>query len=243
VSSSVTRAARILSLVAHAERPMTLTQIADDLEIPKSTAHGILRDLAGEGFIEVLDPPGYAIGLRAFEVGAAHLRRSSTVGVVAPELVKLTRSLGVTSHYAVLDGADAVYLCKEDPPGLGVQLASSVGARLPAHLTAVGKACLAWTPDEELPDHLPRGLARRRDALDAELLRARAEGHTVDDGATSSGIQCAAAPVFGHSRCLGAIGVSYLRGGSLPVAEVVAQVLAAAARVSTVLGGEARRWA
>ncbi|MFI9605025.1 IclR family transcriptional regulator C-terminal domain-containing protein [Streptomyces sp. NPDC052043] len=88
------------------------------------------------------------IGLKAFEVGSAHLRRVGVTGIVAPELSRLTRALGVTSHYAILDHTDAVYLCKQDPPGLGIRLASSVGARLPSHLTAVGKACLAWLAEE-----------------------------------------------------------------------------------------------
>ncbi len=243
MSSSVTRAVRILDLVAHAEKPLSLARITEDLQIPKSTAHGILRDLAVEGYIEVVDPAGYAIGLKAFEVGVAHLRRSSTVSVVGPELVRLTRALGVTSHFAVLDGVDAVYLCKEDPPGLGVQLASSIGARLPARLTAVGKACLSWTPADQLEEHLGRPALRRaaRERLTSELDRARAEGHTFDDGETSTGIRCVAAPVFGLNGCAGAIGVSYLREGSAPMDEIVARVTATADRASTMLGGETRR--
>ena len=63
---------------------------------------------------------------------------------MAPELARLTRALNITSHYAVLDGTEVLYLCKEDPPTLGIQLASAIGACLPSHLTAVGKACLAW---------------------------------------------------------------------------------------------------
>src|SRR3954463_7003456 len=129
---------RILDLIAHSEKPMTLSRIAEALDIPKSTAHGILRELSKESFVELVEPAAYAVGLKAFEVGAAHLRRTSVVGFVAPELVRLTGILTMTSHYAIIDGTDVVYLCKEDPPGLGVQLASSIGARLPSHLTAVG---------------------------------------------------------------------------------------------------------
>ena len=125
MSTSVVRAARILDRLAHSRTPMTLAEIASELDIPKSTAYTILRDLASESFVTVSSPPAYSIGLKAFEVGSAHLRASGTAGAVAPELARLTRALNITSHYAVLDGTEVLYLCKEDPPTLGIQLASA----------------------------------------------------------------------------------------------------------------------
>jgi predicted transcriptional regulator len=132
MSTSVIRALDILELLSKADRPMPLTPIAEQLGIPKSTAHTILRDLASREFLVISEHASYSIGLKAFEIGAAHLRSLNALDVVTPQLVELTHALGVTSHYAILDAADAVYLCKEEPPGLGIKLASSVGARLPA---------------------------------------------------------------------------------------------------------------
>ncbi len=154
MSTSVVRAARILDRLARSQTPMTLAEIASELNIPKSTAYTILRDLASESFVTMSSPPAYSIGLKAFEVGSAHLRVSGTAGAVAPELARLTRALNITSHYAVLDGTEVLYLCKEEPPTLGIQLASAIGARLPSHLTAVGKACLAWLEADRLPGHV-----------------------------------------------------------------------------------------
>lgn len=244
-SSSVVRALRILNLLAHSEKPLVLTRIAESLDIPKSTAHSILRDLAGEGFVVVSEPTAYAIGLKAFEVGSAHLRLTGAVGVVASELVRLTRTLNVTSHYAILDGTDAVYLCKEDPPGLGVQLASSIGARLPAHITAVGKACLAWLGPEGVAEHVSTGAPVRGqaspEALAAELAAARERGYATDDGAAAAGIQCVAAPVFDLSGPRGAVGVSYLRGTGESIDTIVSEVCSAAQRATSLLGGRPNR--
>lgn len=226
MSNSVVRALAILDLLARSDKPLPLTQIGQLLDIPKSTAHNILQDLARESFLTVHDPASYSIGLKAFEVGSAYLQQIGPSGVITGELVRLTRILSVTSHYAVLDRADAVYLYKEDPPGLGVQLASSVGARLPAALTAVGKACLAWLE----PDETTR-----------ELQIVRDQGYASDEGATASGIQCIAAPVFDLSGAAGAIGVSYLLGSSTSVADIATEVMAAAARASALLGGTVRR--
>lgn len=243
MSTSVVRALRILDLVAHADKPPTLTRIAEELGIPKSTAHGILHDLVAESFVDVVEPGAYVVGLKAFEVGSAHLRRTSAVAVVAPELVRLTRNLNITSHYAILDGTDAVYLCKEDPPGLGVRLASSIGARLPSHLTAVGKTCLAWLDDDRVDEHVAFDAGGRRSGprnlkeLSRELAGVRERGFAFDDGQTALGIRCVAAPVFDVGGICGAIGVSYLRELPESLDKISGLVLDAAARASSLLGG------
>ena len=184
MSTSVVRAVRILDRLAHSQTPMTLAEIASELDIPKSTAYTILRDLASESFVTVSSPPAYSIGLKAFEVGSAHLRAFGIAGAVAPELARLTRELNITSHYAVLDGTEVLYLCKEDPPTLGIQLASSIGARLPSHLTAVGKACLAWLEADCVPGYV-------------ELATCGADGQTIslpDLTADSPRSECKASP-------------------------------------------------
>ena len=243
MSSSVTRAAWILELLARSDRPLSLTRVAATLDIPKSTAHSILRDLVAECLVTVSDTSTYTVGLKAFEIGSAHIRGSSAASLVAPELARLTRNLGVTSHYAILDGTDAVYLCKEDPPGLGIQLASSIGARLPSHMTAVGKSCLAWLDKDEVPRHVAlnvRDVNGRRGTLNQlrkEIAVIKERGYACDDAHAAAGIQCVAAPIFDVTGLKGAIGVSYLQGSMTSLDEVAEQVCSAAHRVSTALGG------
>ena len=235
MSTSVVRAMRILETLSGASRPMTLTALADELDIPKSTAHSILKALTGRGFLDVDDYQGYT-----FEVGASHLRSTNAVEVVVPQLVELTRALGITSHYAILDGPDAVYLCKEDPPGLGLKLASSVGARLPAHTTAVGKAALAWLPEATQEGFLAAIGGRKAgklavDRLRGELAEVRERGYSSDDGHTAQGVRCVAAPVSYRSGPPGSIGVSYLVGSKIEDQMVVDGVLQAARRASELL--------
>jgi DNA-binding IclR family transcriptional regulator len=251
MSTSVVRAARILVRLAHSRKPMTLAQIARELGIPKTTAYSILRDLASESFVTVSSPPAaYSIGPKAFEVCSAHLRASGTAGAVAPELARLTRALNITSHYAVLDGTEVLYLCKEDPPALGIQLASAIGARLPSHLTAVGKACLAWLESDCLPEHVElaaRGAGGHTISLSdlaTELAQIRAQGFATGDGDAAVagggavvGIQGVAAPVFGLTGLKGAIGVSLLRGSGLSLGPIADEVKTAAARATIALGG------
>lgn len=237
MSTSVLRALKILELLSVSDKPLPLTRIAEQLDIPKSTTHAILRALASREFLEVTEHASYSIGLRAFEVGAAHLRSNDAVDIVIPQLAEITKTLGITSHYAILDGSDAVYLCKQDPPGLGIRLASSVGARLPAHVTAVGKAALAWLPGDELAAHFPAGTDLGQDGrIPAELAEVRERGYSFDDGETASGVRCLAAPVFSPSGPPAAIGVSYMLGSTLDAGDVAVQVMNAAKRLTQLLG-------
>ena len=222
-SRSVLRALEILELLADQDAPMSLAGIAKEMDIPKTSCLGVLRALSARGFTRQDAAGGYGLGVRSFEVGAAYLRTMTPTRAVAGELRGLTGHLGMTSHFAVLEGDEVIYLAKHDPPGSGIRLASELGARLPAATTAVGKAQLAFAA--------PAG--------DAALAEVRARGYAVDDGVTAAGIRCVAAPVFDVRGCCGAVGVSYLLQEGAPATEVCGAVVAAAQRASAELGG---RW-
>lgn len=222
----MSRALAILGLLAHGERPMALAEVARALALPKSSALSLLRALASSGFAVLDDEGRYCLGVRNFEIGSAYLRTMTPVRAVERELEWLTDQLGATSHFAVLEGDEVLYLAKHDPPDTGLKLASSLGARLPATSTAVGKAQLAYRLDADLAASRP-----------AELGAVRALGYALDEGQTAAGIRCVAAPVFDDRGCCGAIGVSLLMRHT-PRTELVAQrVVAAAERATTRLGG------
>jgi DNA-binding IclR family transcriptional regulator len=231
---SVTRALSILELLGRNDGPMALGELAAQLKLPKSSALSLLRALVGAEFCALDENGLYALGLHSFEVGAAYLRTMTPVRSVTPELQWLTEALGVTSHFAVLEHDEVIYLAKHDPPGLGLKLASSLGARLPAAVTAVGKAQLAFRAS-------PDGASADRASGPGDLGRVRRLGYAVDEGETAMGIRCVAAPVFTDRGCGGALGVSYLLGGGPAEAFLVDAVLAAAGRASARLGGSGGR--
>lgn len=226
---SVARALAILDVIASADQPVTLSAISRRLSLPKSSALSLLKALVTAEFAQVNAHGEYTLGVHSFEIGAAYLRTTTPLRAAERELHALTDALGAASHFAVLDGDDVVYLAKHDPPGLGFRLASAVGARLPAHITAVGKAQLA---------HL--GRATPKAAWTEEFRRIRSDGYAVDEGLTAAGIRCIASPVFDSTGCCGAIGVSYpIDGGGAPE-QVAEAVVAAAVRASSQLGGRSQ---
>lgn len=224
---SVSRALHILELLARSERELSLADISRELAIPKSSTFSLLRALAARNFVATDHEGRYGVGLRSFEVGGAYLKRLTPVRAAESELRAITESLNITTHFAVLEGDDVVYLAKHDPPHGFIRLASSLGARLPAAITAVGLAQLAH--------HEPPVDAPRPD-FEPVLDRVRLLGYAVDSGETAPGIRCVAAPVFSASGCCGAIGVSYLQHGEPDLTVAAAAVVEAARRTSLRLG-------
>jgi DNA-binding IclR family transcriptional regulator len=234
----------ILELLGRREQPLSLAEIAAELDLPKSSALSLLRALTQREFATTDQRGHYLLACRSFEVGAAYLRSMTPVRAVRDELPLLTGALGVTSHFAILDGAEVLYLAKQDPPGPALTLASSLGARIPARTTAVGKAQLAHQPpgpgDGYGPELLPEPRSRLTAAAAArELEEVRRAGYAVDEGETAPGVRCVAAPVFASDGCCGAIGVSYLLQAGPDLARAARSVTAAAARASARLGGRA----
>jgi DNA-binding IclR family transcriptional regulator len=243
MSNSVTRALRLLELIADNDGvPMRLSALAAAIGAPKSSVHSLLRSLVARRFLELTDEGCYRLGIRAFEVGAAYSRHMSPTRAVHAELVDLSHELKVTAHFAILDGPEVLYIEKEDPPGSGIRVASAVGARLPAHLTAVGKAALAYADASAISqvNLSVRGTSDRaliRASLNDELRQVRHDGYAIDDGETAAGIRCVASPVFdARQRCCGAVGVSYLSSAELSSEAVAQRVRAAANRTSQRLG-------
>lgn len=137
---SADRALIVLEHLAQARSPRSLAEIADALEIPRSSLHGLLRTMAGRGWLAVEDADGgvkYRIGAQALTVGASFLLSDDIVTRSAPLLDELSMELGETVHLGVLEGAEVVYLAKRDARH-NLRLVSGVGVRLPAYATALG---------------------------------------------------------------------------------------------------------
>ncbi|MGP9736108.1 IclR family transcriptional regulator [Brachybacterium sp. AOP42-C2-15] len=222
---SADRVMDILLLLAEHPSGLATAVIAEPLDIPKSTLHHLLNTMADRGFV------GYSpelrvwtIGPAAFSVGVTYVRTSDLPRAAAPFLRSLCEAHGATAHLAVLSGMEAVYVAKFETSGPGPRLVTEVGARLPAHLTAVGRVLLAALKDREISDLYPAGGLDRRtgagpvDRIElADLLaEVRRSGYADELGATTPGIRCIAAPVrIGHVT-VAALGLTFVDGVRSP---------------------------
>jgi DNA-binding IclR family transcriptional regulator len=216
-SQTLDRALTVLLEVArNGERGLTLAECSQILGYTKPTTHRILRTLAQREFLRVDEEAGrYTLGISNLRLGMQFLERLDIRREALPVLRPLAAEVGETVHLGTLSGTSVVYIEKVESPR-AVRMFSRVGDTMPAYSTGIGKAILAWLPDDELERHLPERLARRtpntivqRAELRRELARIRRRGYSIDDIENEEGIRCVGAPVFDHrGRVAGGISIA-----------------------------------
>src|SRR6266498_1352120 len=147
---AATRTLLVLRYLAGQPGPVPMERIAAAVGLPRSSTYHLLTAMIDEGFVVHLDEDKrYGLGVAAFETGTAYLRHDPLERLARPLLMQLVAEVGHTAHLGVLHGRELVYLLKEQPPR-PVTLVTDVGVRLPATLTASGRALLAELPPAEV---------------------------------------------------------------------------------------------
>ena len=186
------------------ERPeWRLSELAEAIGVPRSSAHALLTSLVEIGLLQCRTKGRYRIGWRIVSLGET-LRASVDVrSAAAPVLQSLVERHRETCHLAVMERYKVLYVDKF----LGTQVINVVGARLgaqlDAHCTAVGKVLLAQCDPEEVRRFVTHKPLRRLTpstitnpvALARELNAVRAAGCAFDAGEAVPEVHCVAAPV------------------------------------------------
>ena len=120
--------------------------------------------MVDEGFVvHLADEHRYGLGVAAFEVGSGYARQEPLQRLARRPLAALVDEVGHSAHLVVLHGRDVLYVLEERAPGRP-PLVTDVGVRLPAHLTASGRAILAAAPACPGAGALPGPVGVRRPA-------------------------------------------------------------------------------
>ncbi|MFG2650724.1 IclR family transcriptional regulator [Streptomyces sp. NPDC048436] len=192
---SALRTVALLELLAErADRPARLDELAEELDVPRSSMYQLLQTLVDCGWVRT-DTTGslYGIGIRTLLTGTSYLDSDLSVRTIRPYLDEASDALGETIHLARLDGPNVVYLATRESHEY-LRTISRVGRRVPAHAGALGKALLAERLEGEVP--LPEGpltactenTLTDRAALVADLERVRERGYAIDREETVTGI-------------------------------------------------------
>jgi DNA-binding IclR family transcriptional regulator len=189
----------ILDTFDSPRRCRSLQDIASLTDLPRSTVHRILEQLAQLGWVQH-DSPGYRLGWRADCLPSRVNEESQLREAAAPHLQALAMHAPLAVHLSVLDGSVVRYL---DKIGHRVSdVPSRVGGSLPAHVSAAGKAMLAYVDPELIDDVLGRFRPHVDSAaLHRELASVRMRGglSTVRKGPATP-VVCIGAPIFDRER-------------------------------------------
>jgi DNA-binding IclR family transcriptional regulator len=214
---SVSRAMKILELLAQSQCGFTLSDISRRLGLPKSSTHVLIKTLESIGYLKSSKLTGkFCFGLKMVSLSKMALENLDLREQARPFLRDLMVRSGLTVHLAILEGAEAVIIEKIEAPGM-LRLATWVGRRLDANSSGVGKALLAFSGDE-ISGHrfTSRPMARNNkntisspERLARELKKVRELGYSFEDEEGEIGFRCIGAPICDSGdRAVAAISIA-----------------------------------
>lgn len=214
---TVGKALQVLEDVAAFGRPVRFSDVLAASDLPKPTLYRLIQTLSSQGMLDH-DPETstYAPGTRLVRLAHAAWRQSSLAQVSRPYLEMLSELTGETIHLAKLDSGQVLYLdkCNADQP---VEMFSDAGKIGPAYCTGVGKAMLAFLPEDEARNLIGQQSFHKftnntltsAEALLDELTQIRANGYGFDREEHEPTIICVSVPILSQtSRVLGAVSVT-----------------------------------
>jgi DNA-binding IclR family transcriptional regulator len=220
VVQSLERAGLILEVLSQHSQGLSLRDLSQKVNLTKGTAHRLLSSLAYLDFIRQ-DPLNkhYLLSFKLVELGNRLLSQIDYRMEARPFLVELAERTRETAHMVILDNFEVLYIDKVEAVGntTGLRMASMLGSRIPAHCSSVGKAILAYLPEDELEElAAASGLPKRTENTITDLTKlkehlqlVRRRGYAVDNEENEIGIRCVGAPVRNQrGQVIAAISIS-----------------------------------
>jgi len=155
------RALALLNRISEATDGATLTELAQQVGLPPSTAHRLLTTLEQERYVR-FDHDGrlWSVGVQAFVIGCTFTRTRSLVGISRPLMRRLMEESEETVNLAIEDQGEMVYLAQVECRQM-MRAFARPGTRVPLHCSGVGKAVLSVSSSRTLARFLQhRGMAR-----------------------------------------------------------------------------------
>jgi DNA-binding IclR family transcriptional regulator len=192
----------------------TVTELAAELDLPKSSAHNYLQTLEHEGYVVNSDGT-YEVGLRFLDLGGYARARERLYRVAIPELKRIADSTGEFANLLVEENGLGVFIARERGES-AVNLDSYTGQSVHLHTTALGKTVLAYLPRDRVEAIIDRhGLPAMTDRtitdrveLFEELDSIRQREYAYDREERIKGLNCVAVPVLNDDDIAGALSVS-----------------------------------
>lgn len=236
------RVIKIFELAATSAEGKRLVDFAAELDIPKSTLLPILTTLCEHHYL-ARETDRYFPGAALFSLARSFGEDHPTMDYVHRELISLVERFGETCYFGVPDGGNVLYLDKVDSPN-PLRMLTTIGRRLPAYATGIGKALLMGKSETELKGLYTDGLSPLTSktitdisALAAQLNQAVADGYAQEIEESTEFIRCFAVPVkkLGTTVAAISIAIPIFRYDECLRNEIIESLIAAATRLGGLL--------
>lgn len=248
---TLSRGLHLLSCVARAGARLSLPELAQRTGLHKVTAHRLAAKLVELGYLERDTDGRVGVGLRVLQLGFSYLASLDLRTQALPEMRRLVGEVDAPIGLSVIDRNDVVYIERLESSRLQPILPVGVGALMPLHATAMGKAIMAFMPDaqqRELLDQIDFTILTKRTpstaaALAAELRSTRKRGFALSDQEYLESYRGIAAPIFNDAGMpVAALSVGAFEGQKTlrELCDVLApQIVRSSRAISALIGGGA----
>jgi DNA-binding IclR family transcriptional regulator len=245
------RAVSVLEVLSESQAPLSLAEICRRMNLHKSTTHRSLMVLERSALIERTSENRFRLGLKLYELGNRAVEQIDLRARVYPFFRRLAMDVRETVHLGVLQKTSVVYLDKVEP-NRRICMSSKIGSSNPVYCTSLGKAMLAFQPEETIAKivssirftrYTPKTLCSR-EKLFEHLDTVRRRGYAIDDEEIELGVRCIGAPIFNEDRwAIAAVSISgpTSRITAQNVRSIAQRVLTCCREISASLGMQAKK--
>src|SRR5690606_33467096 len=212
---SLAKGLRVLEVVAEAPSGLRLSHVAEACGLTRAGARRLLLTLAAEGYVRQ-EGRRFLLSAKLLSLTRRWLGGSSLWTCAEPIMREVSQALGESCSAAVLEGEDIVYVARVAGRRI-VSVSLSVGTRLPAHCTSMGRVLPSDLEDDELARFLERATIHAntpktitdRQEIAARVAKVRRAGYAIVDEELELGLRSIAVPVRSRTgRIVAAINVS-----------------------------------
>ena len=208
------RVTEVLDLICKNRESLRLAQISDALKIPKSTLLPILQTLCEKQYISRDAYGRYGPGFSLMLLGSAAKEANSPWNHIRKHLEQLVECFQETCYYGVPEGGNVLYMEKVDSPQ-PLRMLTTIGHRLPAYATGIGKALLLDKTEAQLKElygektePLTKQTITETETLYRQLQQAKILGYTWEVEESTEHIRCFAVPVRKNNEIIGAVSIA-----------------------------------
>ena len=217
---TIERVSLILDILGKSAQGISVGELSMRVGFPKGTTHRLLSSLAYFDYVRKdSTTKNYYLGFKLAELGNRLLNQLDFRTAARPYLINLAERTKETVHMVILDEKEVLYVDKLDSSEhrSSLRMLSMLGARMPAHCTAVGKVLIAHLSEEKLDEIVNNNILTRKtantitnpDRLMEHLELVRTRGYALDNEENEEGIRCVAAPIQNETgQVVAAISIS-----------------------------------
>ena len=244
INRTTGRTIEILELIASTDRELTLSDIAKELAMPKTSAFDILETLVHSNMLYTKENGVkiYKIGVKAYSIWSNYSKTSLLLNASEPIIKELAEVTGLTILIAKETSGEIVFTLKQEPEKK-IIATPNIGDRLLVHTTSIGKSILAFSHKQDrlltqinFCAQTDKSITSKADLL-REVEKIKEQGYAISNRENETYTFSIGAPIFDHRGYVtAAIGTLGLYEESYDPTRDIARIKAAADRISKLQG-------